>query len=247
MAQKDYQPNWLPEHNVLLALALSRANIQPFSEYDRSAFLDASPGACMVQFWPADSAKLRAALNINHWPEDRVSVILDESGISWETCGARNSYCYSVNVEIKLGGPRAIQLGTPDEMWSLGLPEEDQDQPSGYGEIMDQIATLPEEHRQLIMGAPESVRQHVVNGYMAARAGRLKLPELPPRTVWIFQNELGQWEVRERAPTGARGVRYVACSQPEAITWAADVADLLGAGSRAFYRAPTTDEWPERG
>lgn len=218
---------------VVLAQALSCAKLTPFTNSDWDCWAGASGQAHTVQFHADHAAKLAELLGISHIPAEHITVVLDDTGLTWNISSPVNMYAWQVQVQLVTG---VSDVPTQNEYWQV-----DHVPPASAWE--DQLVNVPAEHRAMIMACPPSARKWVLQGYLnSADDAAPKHTPLPPHTIWVFQNELSQWEVRQRTPTGARGVVYVSASYNAALDWLQDKHD-----ARIIHRPPTTDEWPERG
>lgn len=152
---------------VRLVLALSRAQVVPFTDSDWSCWAGAEGEACMVYLHRHDDDYFRKVLGIEHWPRDSTVVILDNGGLTWNGMGVLSAYAWHVNVCFNVGYQ---DVGTPEEMWEDGGRMRPDDR------VLEQaIAKLPEAARQMVMACPEEARDYVVRGYLQSAEAKASI------------------------------------------------------------------------
>lgn len=153
-----------PGFPVRLVQALSRAHLTPFDENDWSGWAGAVGDAQVVRFHKRDADYLRAALEIEHWPEEHTFVVLDDSGLTWNGSSPVNGEAWQVCVGF---GLLVDDRGDVHEIWRV--------EPRMVPGLEARIAALPDRVRSLVMAAPHEARPFIVAGHEEKLVDRARL------------------------------------------------------------------------
>lgn len=151
---------------VTLGLALSRAQVTPFTSDLWGAYAGAMGDAHVVYFHPHDAKALAKQLGIEHWDPEMTTVVLDDGGLTWNGCSPTNAYAWQVTVPLAVD---CHEPGTPAAYWEVC------ERFSGI-QLETEIALLPPDLRAIVLACPDSARGHVVAGIkqeQAAQAARM--------------------------------------------------------------------------
>lgn len=137
-----------------ITLALSRAQVTPFTPDLWAMYADASGDAHTVVFHAEDNAKLTKQLGLEHWDPDTTTVILDDGGLTWNSMAPVNAYAWQVSVPLTVDTANA-DVGTPSEYWEVAEQYE-------ALEVEADLANLPPEMRAVALRCDHEARRWVV-------------------------------------------------------------------------------------
>lgn len=188
------------ELTTTLLLGMTRARVEPFTGADWAAFAGAAAPAYMVHLHGHDLVALLATLELGHWPQQYVTVVLDANGLSLMLHSPVN--CYAWHLDLAVAAQPGGDPGTEEEVFEVD--------PMHYPE-WEALQQVSPEARQLILACPPQAQPFVLKGYLeSAKPSR-------PHTHWLYEEETGKWVLRKRNPDGTAGPVELRASAPHEL------------------------------
>ena len=220
---KDH--NFKGSDRVRLALALTRADVRPFTSTDWSGWAGACGDAHMVRFHADDHKYFMRALGISHWGPDNCVVILDDTGLTWNGFSPVNMQAWQVNVTMDVA---VCDPGTREEFWAVDTSLK------GLQGWELHLAALPPEVQATVLACPSEARVWVLQGYLNAHP---LAEEIPPVEVWVYRHHTFGWRAVCREQ-GELKELFRSTFENSTLTW---VRDNVPGAKLMSGRPPVTE------